>query len=185
MSTNAANELVAPVPPVTGDDRAHGGPDARATLIVYGNYSCLHCRRAYAMLADLAAEAGPALRVAYRHFARPDDFPDAERAAAAAGAAAAQGRFWAMHQRLAAAAPFFDEGALVAHAAGLGLDVPRFAADLRDEGYRARLRAEHAAGAAAGVVATPSFFLDGAAVADRWDLDALHARVRAAVVPAR
>ena len=181
MSMEAVNEPVTPMPPVTGDDRVHGGPDARATLVVYGNYSCLHCRRAYAMLAELAGEAGPALRVAYRHFARPDDFPDAERAAAAAGAAAAQGRFWAMHRRLATAAPFFDDGALLAHAAGVGLDVRRFAADLRDEGYRTRLRAEHAAGAAAGVAATPSFFVDGAAVADRWDLDALRARVVDAV----
>ena len=177
MPTNALNERV---PPVAGDDRVHGGPDARATLIVYGNYSCLHCRRAYAMLAELAAEAGPALRAAYRHFARPDDFPDAERAAAAAGAAAAQGRFWTMHQRLATAAPFFDEDALVAHAAGVGLDVARFTADLRDEGRRGRLRGEHAAAERAGVAATPSFFLDGAAVADRWDLDALAARLLAA-----
>jgi protein-disulfide isomerase len=155
-----------------------GPAGARVALVVYGSYSCLHCRRAYAMLDELSREVGPALRVTYRHFARAEDFPDAERAAAAAVAAGAQGRFRAMHLRLTTAAPFFDDAALAAHAAALGLDGARFAHDLAAEPIRAALRAEHDAAAAQGVAVTPSFVLNGVPVEDRWDLDALGARVR-------
>jgi protein-disulfide isomerase len=161
----------------TDDDRSVGPEGAAATLVVYGNYSCLQCRRAYDALADLAREAGDGLRVVYRHFARPADFPDAERAAEAACAAAAQGRFWAMHLRLATGAPFFDDAALVAQATDLGLDVHRFADDLRRGRYRERVRGEHAAAAEGGVAATPTFFLNGVRFEERWDLDALRAAV--------
>jgi protein-disulfide isomerase len=169
--------------PATSDQdaaaaRAVGPAGARVALVVYGSYACLHCRRAYAMLDELSREMGAALRVAYRHFARPEDFPDAASAAAASAAAAAQGRFRAMHLRLTTAAPFFDDAALVAHAAALGLDAARFARDLASESLRAALRAEHAAAESAGVTGTPSFVLNGVPVQDRWDLDALGARVR-------
>lgn len=172
-----------PTDPAAGG-RGCGAADAPTTLVVYGNYSCLHCRRAYAALDDLASDLGDALRIEYRHFARPEDFPEAERAAEAASAAAAQGRFWEMHRRLAGGRPFFDQRALIAQAADLGLDVDRFASELRAGPYRDRVRAEHAAGVAAGVVATPSFFLNGAEFAERWDLDALGAAVLRAVARA-
>jgi protein-disulfide isomerase len=188
VSAGSARADAAPfadLPVATAGDRDRGPADAPTTLVVYGNYSCLHCRRAYAALAELAREAGDDLRVVYRHFARATDFPDAERAAEAACAAAEQGRFREMHRRLATGAPFFDEAALVGQAASLGLDVERFAAALRDGRYRERLRDEHDAGARAGVVATPSFFLDGVPFAERWDLDALRAAVLQAVRAAR
>jgi protein-disulfide isomerase len=169
------------LPAVTAGDRTDGAATAAVTLVVYGNYSCLHCRRAYVELDDLVREAGDGLRVVYRHFARAADFPDAERAAEAACAAAAQGRFRDMHLRLSTGAPFFDESALMSQAADLGLDVVRFAAELHAGRYRARVQGEHADGAAAGVVATPTFYLEGEYFAERWDLDALRVAVLAAI----
>jgi len=165
------------IPALTAEEGGRGPADAATTLVVYGNYSRLHCRRAYVALDALEREAGESLRVVYRHFARPEDFPDAERAAEAVRAAAAQGRFREMHLRLATGAPFFDEGALVAQAAEVGLDVARFRADLRGGAFRERVRGEHEGGLAAGVAATPTFFLDGAYFAERWDLDALRSAV--------
>lgn len=162
-----------PVPPVTVADRVRGPADAPATLVVYGNYGCLHCRRAYALLDELTDDASGGLRVVYRHFARPGDFPNAELAAEAVLAAAAQGRWWDLHLRLATGGAYFDIAALGAHARALGLDVERFMRQLRDGEYRERVRQEHAGGAGAGVVATPSFFLDDEYLVERSDLEAV------------
>ena len=162
-----------PVPAVSAADLLRGPADAPATLVVYGNYGCLHCRRAYSLLDDLTDDAGGRLRIVYRHFARPGDFPNADLAAEALLAAAAQGKWWELHLRLATGGAYFDIAALGAHARALGLDVERFMRELRDGAYRERVRQEHAGGAAAGVVATPSFFLDGEYLVERSDLDAV------------
>jgi len=147
--------------------------DAPVTLVMYGNYECLHCRRAYPFIQALRAELGDRLRFVYRHFARPADFPNAELAAEAAEAAGAQGKFWAMHDALMSGEPRLHRSALVDHAAALGLDVAAFDEALRERHYRERVRAQLAEGVELGVRSTPAFFIDGVQHPAAWDLDAV------------
>jgi protein-disulfide isomerase len=147
---------------------------------MYGNYECLHCRRAYPAVAALRDELGPRLRFVHRHFANTADFPHAELAAQAAESAAAEGRFWDMHEALSLHASFLDESALLEEAARLRFDVRRMAADLRRHTYQAVVRERMAAALASGVTTTPTFFVNGVHVASEWDLDALGATLRSA-----
>jgi protein-disulfide isomerase len=172
---------VVPRPSAIGpEDHTVGPADAPVTLIMYGNYECLQCRRAYPAVSALRAELGTTLRFAHRHFAHPADFPHAALAAQAAEAAGAQGRFWDMHEALSLHAQFLDEPALLFEAVRLELVVPRFAEALRSRRYEDVVRRQMADGVASGINSTPSFFVNGVHIASPWDLDALGATLRAA-----
>lgn len=166
--------------PIAPDDHAIGPVDAPVTLLMYGNYECLHCRRAYRSVAGIRAELGRTLRFVHRHFADTSEFPHAAIAAEAAEAAAAQGRFWDMHEALSLHATFLDEAALLYEAVRLELDVPRLAEDLRDHRYLDAVRRRMTDALGSGIVSTPTFFVNGQHVASPWDLDALGATLRAA-----
>lgn len=174
-------ERILPRPsPIGLDDHAIGPADAPVTLVMYGNYECLQCRRAYPAVSQLRAELGTTLRFVHRHFAHPGDFPHAPLAAQAAEAAGAQGRFWDMHEALSLHAQFLDEAALLFEAVRLELDVPRLAEALRNRRYEDVVRRRMADGVASGINSTPTFFVNGVHVASPWDLDALGATLRAA-----
>jgi protein-disulfide isomerase len=157
------------------DEREHvlGPADAPVTLLQYGNYECLHCRRAYPYTEALRGEFGPRLRFVFRHFARTADFPMAQRAAEAAEAAHVQGRFWEMHHLLLTGTPLLTPHSFVDYAEVLGLDIEWFDDDMANRRHLARVQDDLASGIASGVRGTPAFFVDGLLHADSWDLDGL------------
>jgi protein-disulfide isomerase len=146
------------------------GPDGAPLAIVYGDYECPFCAVVEVRLRVLP------LRVVFRHFPVRASHPRAQAAAHAAEAAAAQGAFWPMHDAL-----FDDQGRLEdphlwARAERLGLDVARFDADRRSPRVAERVREQFRGGVRAGVVTTPTVFVDGERHAGReateWALTA-------------
>ncbi len=77
-----------------------GPPDARVTLVEYGDFECPFCGRAYPELKRVLVEVRPKVRFVFRHFPMGEQHPHAEHAAEVAEAAAAQGKFWEMHDLL-------------------------------------------------------------------------------------
>ena len=69
------------------------------------------------------------MRFAFRHFPLTGIHPQALAAAAAAEAAARQGRFWDMHELLFHRQKALEDGDLRGYAAQLGLDVAAFDRD--------------------------------------------------------
>ena len=63
-------------------------------------------------------------------FPQPQIYPQARKAAETAEAAAAQGKFWEMHNTLFENQDALENGDLVEYAARLGLDIPRFLREL-------------------------------------------------------
>lgn len=147
----------APLPPLAPDDHVlgsvPGGPPPR--LIVYADYECPYCA---ALHARLLAQGEP---WAFRHFPVRSKHPRAWPAAAAAEAAALQGRFAEMHMALYADAARLEDPHLWERAERLGLDVARFDADRRSDAVLARVRRDFESGIRAGVVVTPTLFRDG------------------------
>lgn len=142
---------------VAGAGHALGPAGVPATLLVFGTYECLHCRRAWPALRALVSEG--AARVVWHHYAPPGAFPYANAAAVAAEAAAEQGAFWAAHDALMAAhAPLWPEAASAAVAARVP-DVARWHAALGSDAVRARVAAQRDAAVALGVRGTPAVFL--------------------------
>jgi protein-disulfide isomerase len=153
----------APVPPLAPDDHVRG-PAGAPLVIFYADFTCPRCALAVARL------AGEPLRVVFRHFALRAKDRRAVAVAQAAEAAAAQGRFWEMHDALYADAGHLDDPHLWARAERLGLDLGRFEADRRSGAIAARVADQVTGGIRAGVALTPTLFVDGVAHAGAPDV---------------
>jgi protein-disulfide isomerase len=148
--------------PVTPDrDHVRGPADAPTELVEYGDYECPYCAAAYPVVEGLLADAGDAVRFAFRHFPLSTVHPHAERAAQAAEAAAAQGRFWPMHELLFANQHRLGDRDLLGYARALDLDVDRFAMELDTRVHLGRVREDLMSGVRSGVNGTPTFFTNG------------------------
>ncbi|SNR61827.1 Na+/H+ antiporter NhaA [Blastococcus mobilis] len=148
-----------PVDPAV--DHIRGPVDAPLTLVEYGDMECPFCGRATGVVSELRGRFGDDLRYVFRHLPLVEVHPHAQLAAEATEAAGAQGRFWEMHDRLFAHQDELDAPGLLDHAAGLGLDLERFARELGDGTYGQRVRDDVAGAEASGVEATPTFFVNG------------------------
>ncbi|MGI8750489.1 MAG: Na+/H+ antiporter NhaA, partial [Thermoleophilaceae bacterium] len=149
-------------PPVDTRNEHHRGPaEAPVTLVQFGDYSCPHTRAAEPVLAELRDRLGDRLHVVFRHLPIEDAHPDAPVAAEAAEAAAAQGRFWDMHDRLMTDRDTLPVAELMAHAEALGLDTERFADDLRHRVHAPAVAADVDSAKRSGAPGTPAFYLDG------------------------
>jgi protein-disulfide isomerase len=148
--------------PVSERDHARGDPAAPVTLVEYGDFECPYCRALEPILGELRERLGDRMRHVFRHFPQTSSHPYAFRAAQAAEAAGAQGKFWEMHDLLYANQQALEDEHLETYAADLGLDAARFARELREEVHAERVREDVRSGLASGASGTPTLYLDGA-----------------------
>jgi protein-disulfide isomerase len=148
--------------PVTQDrDHSQGSPDAAVTLVEYGDYECPYCGAAYPIVKALQEAMGEELRFVFRNFPISTSHPHAEQAAEAAEAAAAQDRFWPMHDLLYENQQRLETEDLLGYAGTLGLDVDRFERDLAEHVHASRVREDFMSGVRSGVNGTPTFYVNG------------------------
>jgi Na+:H+ antiporter, NhaA family len=157
--TPAVTTLSPPVDPAR--DHVRGSSRPVVTLVEYADFQCPYCGDAYPVVQELLDRFGDRLRFVFRHMPVSDLHPRARAAAQAAEAAAAQGRFWEMHDRLFEHQRELADSDLAAHAAAVGLDVDRFERELRDGIYLDRIDDDYRSGARSGVPSTPRFFVNG------------------------
>jgi protein-disulfide isomerase len=166
-------------------DHVRGPDTAPVTLVEYGDYQCPYCGQAEVVIRELLDEFGDELRYVWRHLPLNDVHANAQLAAEATEAAAAQGSFWPMHDRLLASQDELTPRDLKRHAEELGLDLARFWDDLRGREHADRVTDDVASADASGVAGTPSFFINGRRHQGAYDVDTLAAAVRAARARAR
>jgi protein-disulfide isomerase len=166
--------------PVTDRDHAIGPPDAPVTLVEYGDYECPYCGNAFPVVKRLLADLGPKLRFVFRNFPMNSVHPHAGVAAQAAEAAAAQGKFWPMHDLLYEHQADLDTADLEKYALRIGLEIYRFEADLATERFATRVADDVRGGVRSGVNGTPTFFINGR----RYDGDKTYDALRAAILAA-
>jgi NhaA family Na+:H+ antiporter len=164
-------------PPVSDQDHVRGPDQAAVTLVEYGDYQCPHCRQVQPIIHELRDRFGHRLRYVYRHFPITTVHPQAQLAAEAAEAAAAQGKFWEMHNLLFEHQEALDLPSLLRSAAELGLDTDRFEQELEEHVYADRVQSDFRSGVRSGANGTPTFFLNGVRYDGPWDLDSLVAQV--------
>jgi len=147
--------------PVGKRDHIIGPEHAAITLVEYGDFQCPYCREAYPIVKQPRDQLGARLRFAFRNFPLTRIHPQAEHAAEAAEAAAAQGAFWPMHDRLFERQFALEDENLVEYATELGLDADRLAGELAAGTHRDRVRDDFMSGVKSGVNGTPTFFING------------------------
>lgn len=136
-----------------------GAKEPLVTIVEYSDFECPFCSGFAATLDELVKAYPGDVRIVFQQFPLPMH-RGAEPAARAAIAAQAQGRFWAMHDRLFRER-HPDTDALVSAADDLGLDTKAFAAALDDPATAKRVADEQANGRTIGVRSTPNFFVNG------------------------
>jgi len=149
-------------PPVGERDHIAGPATAPVTLVEYGDFECSSCRKAWPMVKELQRRLGKNLRFVFRNFPLTKLHPNAQHAAEAAEAAAAQGAFWQMHDRLFERQFALEDHNLIEYATELGLDADRVTDALQAGTYRARVKGDVLSGLQSGVSGTPTFFINGA-----------------------
>jgi Na+/H+ antiporter NhaA len=156
-------------------DRDHiRGPEvAPVTLVEYGDYECPYCGRAEPVIRELLDSFGDDVRYVWRHLPLNDVHPNAQTAAEATEAAAAQGAFWQMNDKLLRHQDALTTDDLTRYAEELGLDVERFWDELRRRNYADRVAEDVASADASGVAGTPTFFLNGRRHQGAYDIDTL------------
>jgi protein-disulfide isomerase len=178
LRTEFSAELTLPV----SDERDHiqGPAEAPVTLLEYGDYECPYCGAAYPIVKQVQSQMGDRLRFVFRNFPISTSHPHAEQAAEAAEAAAAQGRFWEMHDHLYEHQRHLEAGDLHTYAEELGLDVERFDRELAENVHAARVREDFMSGVRSGVNGTPTFYVNGNRHDGSYDLDSLVAALERA-----
>jgi Na+:H+ antiporter, NhaA family len=163
-------------PPVDPARDHVSGSDSAPTLLEYGDFECPYCAQAYVEVKRAQRRLGDGVRFVFREFPL-DKHPHARDAALAAEAAALQGRFWEMHDKLFEARGRLSRADLAGYAEQLGLDMTRFERDLDSRELAARVDEDFRSGLESGVDGTPSFYLDGERYDGYYGADALVAAI--------
>ena len=160
-------------------DHVRGPDKAPVTLVEYGDFECPYCGQAEPVVRELLADYGD-LRYVWRHLPLADVHPHAQLAAEATEAAANQGKFWEMHDRLLLHQDELTAKDLIRHAAETGLNADQFAQDMRKRTGLPKVISDVDSADLSGVSGTPTFFINGRRHHGAYDIDTLSAAVRAA-----
>src|SRR3989442_9931915 len=151
MSNSSAATLALPV---SKRDHIQGSSSAVVMLVEYGDYQCPFCGDAYPVIKKLQTHFGDQLRFAFRNFPLVRIHAYAQRAAEAAEAAGAQGKFWEMHDYLFEHQDALDAENLMRAAGTLGLDKVKFDREVAEHVHAGRVQEDIQSGIGSRVVRT-------------------------------
>ncbi len=149
--------------------RLNSVPDSDVTFVEFLDFECEACRAAFPLVEQLRSEYGDRVNFVVRYFPIQSHF-NAERAARAVEAAAQQGKFEPMYQKMYETQIQWGEKRTPADeifrgfATELGLDMAAFDAAYNDPATVERINLDVADGEALGVKGTPTIFVDGSRV---------------------
>lgn len=173
----------APTAQLVREDSPRLSEGKDAVFVEFLDFECEGCLALYPVIEDLRDEYGDRVEFVVRHMPLHDN---SVNAALAAEAAANQGEFEAMYQRLFDSVDQWGHQStsqaetFAGYAEELGLDTERFRADVNDPATLARVEQSRQDGQAFGVAGTPTLFLDGQRL-ELTTVAALEASIEAAV----
>jgi Na+/H+ antiporter NhaA len=170
-------DLAVPVDPER--DHIRGPEESLVTMVEYGDFECPYCGMAEPAVRELLRDYGE-VRYVWRHLPLNDVHPNAQLAAEAAEAAGKQGAFWEMHDLLLDHQDALQPRDLIGYADSLGLDTPRFAADLRKHAGMAHVTEDLESADLSSVSGTPTFFINGKRHYGAYDIETLKKAVKLA-----
>lgn len=152
------------VAPWTTSYEAHspvlGNPRAKITIVEFVDFQCGACKDNSFRVKDLLSQYPQEVRVVFKHYPLPQH-PQAIPAAEAALAAAEQGKFWSMHDRLFEHQSSLNPKTIDRLARELDLNMNKFQLDMLDVRAHQILRLDHTLAKSLGVQAVPALFING------------------------
>ncbi|MEV7590138.1 thioredoxin domain-containing protein [Streptomyces sp. NPDC089922] len=145
---------------------------SRLAVVEFLDFECESCGAFHPVMDRLKKEYGDRVTFVARYFPLPGH-RNGQAAARAAEAAAQQGRFGEMHDKLFTTQAEWGESrepkdaVFRGYAQELGLDLARYDADVADPRTADRIALDQRDGAGLKVQGTPTFFVDGSRVSPR------------------
>jgi protein-disulfide isomerase len=157
------------------DDPVRGDANAPVTIVEFTDFQCPSCANLQPILEEALKSYGNKVRLVVR------DFPlsrheNARKAAEAANAANAQGKFFEYTALLFKRQDALDLTSLKKYASELGLNRARFDAALDSGQYAAEVKHDIADGELYGIDSTPAVFVNGVALTE-MTIEALRALI--------
>ena len=151
-----SDELFVPV----GNSPVKGNASAPVTVVVFSEFQCPFCSRVEGTIKELETKYGNDLRIVWKN--NPLPFHDKAEPAARAGlAAAAQGKFWELHDKMFANQQALGLEDIKRYATELGLNMARFEADMNAPTAAASVKEDQALATRLAARGTPHFFING------------------------
>lgn len=181
LRTGADIRLLISEPPLpvqsisVDDDPVRGDANAPVTIVEFTDFQCSSCAAMQPILDEVLKSYGPKVKLVVR------DFPlaihaNARKAAEAANAAHAQGKFFEYIALLLKRQNALDVPSLKKYAGELGLDRVRFDAALDGGKYAAEIKHDIDDGELYGIDSTPAIFVNGIALRE-MSVEALRALI--------
>lgn len=171
----------------TGDkkvtrENTHKTGSGSIQLVEFGDFQCPACGAAYPSVSQLMKEYNGKITLSFRHFPLTQIHKNANAGANAAEAAADQGKFWEMYDKLyqsqtAWSALADPTDTFVGYAKGLGLDTAKFSEAINSKKFQSLIDQDLADGNVLGVNATPTFFFNGEKYTGKSSYEELKAKV--------
>jgi protein-disulfide isomerase len=137
-----------------------GPADAKIKLVEFSDFQCPFCILAKPEIDALLKAYPNQISLTFKQFPL-DEHSQAALAAVAALAAQKQGKFWPMHDGLFAQQGNLSPKVVLAVAGKIGLSLMQFEADLKSEELRKAVERDRQDGEKAGVMGTPTIFVNG------------------------
>ena len=143
------------------DDPSIGNKNAKVTVVEFADFGCPFSAEESYVVRALAEEFPDTVRFVYRDFPLDELHPGATLAAEAGECAADQGKFWEFHDAMYGRSGEFTQDNLIGLAEGADLNADTFQACLQSGKYTSEVQNDLTDGVKAGVVGTPTFFVNG------------------------
>lgn len=155
-------------------------PDGKVTLVEFLDFECESCGAVHPAIEQLRQEYQGRVTFVVRYFPLDGHF-NSKRAARAVEAAAQQGKFEPMYQKMFTTQKEWGEqqtpkdDLFRSYAAELGLNMTKWDADYASPAVQARIQSDIDDATALGLTGTPSFFLNGKPFAPESEEDLVKA----------
>ena len=159
-SRKADNELL-----VRPDSEKIGSPEARLTLVEFGDYQCPACGDYHPMIKQLLSDFNGKVNFVFRNFPL-SQHANAKISSYAAEAAGLQGKFEEMHNKIYETQNDWssskDAGSIfIGYAKNLGLDVDKFTKDINSDAVKQKVDRDTNDGLTLQINETPTLYLNG------------------------
>lgn len=138
-----------------------GDKHAPVTLMMFGDYEDEACAKANEVVKRLLLQFEGKLRFNYRHFPQTQIHQKAMKAAEASMAAAQEGKFWEMHNKLFERRRHLGTVSLKEHAREVGITNKRLLDELVNSKYSWHVRGDQLEAWDLGLRSVPVFFING------------------------
>ena len=146
-----------------------GKLDGASILLLYGDYTCPHTRKAQSLDMRLAERLAERTVFVYRQNPSQERLPASDRAARFAVASGRAGKFWEAHERLFQIDPDIHDSALEALAIEVDLNPEAILADMASDEVTQQIDEDRASALRVGVMTNPTLFINGHRYDGAWD----------------